>query len=219
VSQFQFFFCYNFNQFFSGYSNKMPKIDNEIFYTSAFKKYGDNAQGVCWISQERQYIRFAKLLEALPKPLDGYSIVDAGCGFGDLYSYMQKHRLTPKRYIGIEILKDFTKIAKTRTQQQILCADILTDPLPSADYYLCSGMLNTFTRFETLLALRRMLLHAKKGVVCNFLYGAKQSKIYNYISKKELGMMIQALHAECFFQQSNYLENDITVGICVPSSE
>ena len=195
----------------------MPKIRHDLFYLNHFEKYGPTPKGVGWNSLKNQQIRFAKLLEALPKDLSDATIVDAGCGFGDLYLYLKRHDRLPKSYIGIETLEPFAKIAHKRTARRIVCADILQDPLPQADYYLISGVLNTLTKFETYLFLYRCYAHADKGVVFNCLYGDKESNVYNYIDENDLLIIIKKLGAKIFYRTSGYIKNDLTVGICAQS--
>ena len=197
----------------------MPKIRHDLFYLSSLEKHGTTPKGLGWNSYKNQQIRFEKLLDALPSNLHNTTVVDAGCGFGDLFLYLKKHNRIPKNYIGIESLERFASIAEKRTKRTIVHADILRDPLPKANYYLISGALNTLTKFETLLFLRRCLEHANKGVVFNCLYGDKESDVYNYIDKNNLLSMIKKLNAKLFYHTSGYIENDITVGICAQSLE
>ena len=68
----------------------MPRIDNEKFYKSAIEMFGTTAKGVNWHSKEYQKIRFDMILALLPKKLNKFSLIDAGCGFGDLYIYLDK---------------------------------------------------------------------------------------------------------------------------------
>ncbi len=191
----------------------MPRIPHDSFYLKAFAKYGINPKGVCWIDQKRQFLRFSKLLEALPDDLSKTTLADAGCGFGDLYLYLQKQGISPKHYIGIETLNEFATIAKRRTKQTILHRDILKDDLPSADFYLCSGALNTLSSFETRLFLQRLFEHAKQGVVFNFLCGDKASEVYNYIEENKIYTLIEALGGEIFYKSKDYIPNDMTIGI------
>ena len=69
----------------------MSRIDNEEFYAAAIKKHGDSSRGVHWNSVYSQEKRFEVLLSCIGG--EGYSIVDAGCGFGDLHTYLQKREL------------------------------------------------------------------------------------------------------------------------------
>jgi hypothetical protein len=64
----------------------MNRIDNYRFYASGIIEHGFTPQGLRWHSQKSQNIRFDQLLSLLPNKV--VSIADAGCGFGDLYHYI-----------------------------------------------------------------------------------------------------------------------------------
>ena len=199
----------------------MPKIDPQYFYLAALKKYGIDAKALCWNTKEHQYIRFEVLHRALPKDIKNLVIADAGCGLGDFWIFLQERGETPLRYIGIESLEPFVRIAKERTKQEILYLDILTDTLPHTDFYVCSGTLNTLTSFESFLFVKKCLDASKEGVIFNFLYGDKESEIYNYIDDAQIEKMLESFHAEIFFEASGYIDNDKTIGLkkCAPSLE
>ncbi|SFV51150.1 hypothetical protein MNB_SM-7-137 [hydrothermal vent metagenome] len=199
----------------------MPKIDPKYFYLSALQKYGISAKALCWNSKEHQYTRFEVIRQALPKDLGGITIVDAGCGFGDFWLFLQERGEKLSGYIGIESLEPFVHIAKERTKQQILHLDVLTDSLPQANYYITSGTLNTLTSFESFLFLKKCLDASKEGVIFNFLYGEKESELYNYIDDAKIAQMLESFQAEIFFDKVGYIKNDRTLGVrkCAPSLE
>ena len=189
----------------------MPRIDSEKFYTSAINMYGTTAKGVNWSSKENQQIRFKVLLEMLPKDINSFSIVDAGCGFGDLYSYMAKKKKIPKKYIGIDSLSDMYEIASNKTGCEIIIADICKDKLPTADYYLCSGAMNVLNVFETHLFIRNCFTSSNKGFIFNILYGTKESETYNYFTKSQIKEIARELGVSNIQTKENYLDGDITV--------
>ena len=191
----------------------MPKIDTRQFYYSALKRYGTTPQALHWIDHNRQTIRFRQILHALPKDLASTTLVDAGCGFGDFYLFLQKNDKQPSKYVGIDILEKFTRIAKKRTNTTVICADILRDPLIRADWYICSGTLNTLTYFETHLFLQRCIEYASCGVVFNFLCADKESDVYNYITEKAMLQLLRHYKTEIFFISKGYLPNDMTIAI------
>ncbi len=190
----------------------MPKINHENFYTSAIKLYGITAKGVNWASEKNQKIRFDMILKMLPKDLSDFSIVDAGCGFGDFYNYMLKKKKIPKKYIGIDSLIDMYSIASEQTGCEIIIADISKDQLPHADYYVCSGAMNTLTTFETHQFIRNCFMACGNGFVFNILHGDKQSETYNYLSTCQLQDIAKDLDVKEVVFRDGYLENDITVG-------
>ena len=189
----------------------MPRIDSEKFYTSAINMYGTSAKGVNWNSKANQEIRFEVLLEMLPKKINSFSVVDAGCGFGDLYNYMIKKKKVPKNYVGIDSLSDMYEIASGKTGCEIIIADICKDKLPTADYYLCSGAMNVLSVFETHLFIRNCFESSKYGFIFNILYGDKKSETYNYFTKSQIKDIARELGVGNIQTKENYLDGDITV--------
>lgn len=190
----------------------MPKIDNEKFYKSAIKIHGETARGVHWNSLLHQEIRFDTIVSLLPQKLSSYTLVDAGCGFGDFYSYLQKTNLTPKEYIGIDVLQKMCNIASKKTEKKIIYADICKDDLPESDYYICSGALNILTSFETHQFIQNCYKSCKIGFVFNMLHGNKKSDTYNYMNTQQINTLAQNLGVKKLLFRDDYLDNDLTVG-------
>ncbi|EQB39150.1 hypothetical protein M947_08295 [Sulfurimonas hongkongensis] len=190
----------------------MPRIDNERFYTSAIELHGVSAKGVNWNSSDSQNLRFKIILELLPSNLDGFSLADAGCGFGDFYLYAKKEGRLPKKYIAIDSIKEMVKITKERTQTKAILADICKDSLPSASYYICSGAMNTLELFETHLFIQNCYASSEIGFIFNILYGSKKSQTYNYLTLGDIKIMASEIGVREVKFKKNYMKNDITVG-------
>jgi len=190
----------------------MARINNKLFYTSAIKQHGYSAKGLNWISQETQELRFDVLLEFLPDDLSSFCLGDAGCGFGDIYNYMQTHSKVPKEYLGVDSLHEMCLITQEKTASSTLLADICKDKLPTKDYYLCSGALNILTSFETHQFISNCYKSSKYGFIFNILYGDKKSDTYNYITKEKIQNIAKELNVKKIVLKDDYLENDITVG-------
>jgi SAM-dependent methyltransferase len=190
----------------------MPRVNTLTFYTNALKHHGYSPQGVCWLSKKHQIVRFETIASLLPLNIAELSIADAGCGFGDLYNYLCKEGKKPKEYIGIDAHPSMCYIAQKMTEQKIYNQDILSSAkLPFADYYLCSGALNLLNHFETHLFIQKMFNASHKGVIFNFLYGTKQSDIYNYLDDNFIAKVVQYLQVKSFTTVTGYLEADKTV--------
>jgi len=190
----------------------MPRIDSEKFYSSAIEMHGTSARGLNWASKENQELRFDVLLEFLPKKLSEYVIADAGCGFGDLFSFMNKRKKTPKRYLGVDSHLDMYSIASKKTGCEIIIADICKDELPKTDYFLCSGALNVLTKFETRQFIRNCYKASKHGFIFNALHGNKESQTYNYLTRDDIKTIAKELDVKETLFKDGYLTNDITVG-------
>jgi len=190
----------------------LPRIASKEFYNNAIKKHGLTPEGLCWLSFAHQQIRFDVICEMLPNDLSEYSLSDAGCGFGDFYTYLTQSAKLPKKYRGIDSLDTMCTIAKKRTKQEILHADITNTSLPVSDYVICSGAMNVLTPFETNLFINNCFQASKKGFIFNILCGEDNSQTYNYFSKEKITNLAKRLQVKELVLREDYLENDITVG-------
>lgn len=188
----------------------MPRIDNKHFYLCALEKYAREVQALHWTSKQSQEVRFDMLLELLPNTID--SLVDAGCGFGDFYTYMQNKAISLSNYTGIDTLEAMCEEARIRTHSTIIQANIITDTLPQAEYYVCSGAMNILTAFESQLFIRKCFDASQKGFVFNVLHGNKKSETYNYMTKDTLYEIADALDVKEIKIREDYMDNDITLG-------
>jgi SAM-dependent methyltransferase len=189
----------------------MARIDNEEFYISAIEMYGLDARGLNWHSKEYQELRFEMLLSMLPKNLCPYTLADAGCGFGDLYLYMQRKKRLPKKYIGIDSLSDMYEIASIQTACEIYILDICQEQLPRTDIYLCSGAMNILEPAETVAFMQNCYNSCEYAFVFNILYGKKQSETYNYLTKENIHAIAETLGVTKVLFKDGYLKDDITV--------
>jgi len=186
----------------------MSRIDNEKFYTAAITKYGDSSKGVHWNSVHSQETRFKVLMSCINE--EEFSLVDAGCGFGDLYFYLKETQVNFTSYTGLDVCASMVSTAKEKTEQNVIECDICKDILPSADYYICSGAMNILTRFDTYLFIRNCYESCKKGFVFNLLLGEDDSLVYNHFHPKELQLLFDELGAEVKIIEG-YLPHDFTV--------
>jgi len=82
----------------------------------------ENYDVVDWASAEAQQIRFAVLADNVP--LDGQSLLDVGCGLGDLWMYL-KGRGISVNYCGVDLLDEMTDAATRRNPDgRFVCGDI-----------------------------------------------------------------------------------------------
>lgn len=63
-----------------------------------------------WGTIEQQDYRFAQAIENLS--LSGKSILDVGCGFGDLKIFLDKNQVLYKNYVGWDLNKNFIQEAQ-----------------------------------------------------------------------------------------------------------
>jgi predicted TPR repeat methyltransferase len=189
----------------------MPKIDNDTFYSSAIQRYGVCAKGVNWNSNKTQTIRFKTMCKMLPEDLKERDLIDAGCGFGDFYIYLQKNKTLPNNYTGIDCHDDMVSIASNNTGCEILNLDIVKDELPKADFVVCSGAMNVLNPYETFLFMKNCFLSSNVAFVFNILHGEKKSETYNYLTSKQIELFAKDLDVKKITYLSGYLDADITV--------
>lgn len=191
-------------------------LDNTKFYKSSYDKYGVSARGVNWNDDFSQIVRFEVISDLLRDELKSSKIVDAGCGFGELYAYWQKCGTSPLEYVGLDCMQNSVDISTERFGDSLKCSftcrDVLRDDLPVADWYVSSGALNILNSFETWLFLEKMLKFSKKGIVFNVLQGYIKSKNFNYQTKEDIKEFARRKDLECFIVEG-YMKNDMTVRI------
>ena len=81
------------------------------FYTRHLKDFGDAPQAVRW-TPGGQLRRFETLLR-IAGDSSGKTVLDFGCGKGDLYGFMKEKGFSPS-YCGIDINKNFIELARRK---------------------------------------------------------------------------------------------------------
>lgn len=188
----------------------MPRLDNTSFYLDSLTSHGETAKGVQWQSTHSQEQRFSVLRRLLPEDLSALTLVDAGCGFGDLYRYLERHNAAPGRYIGLDVMAPMVEAARRRTGCEIRVCDVLNDRLPAADYYLCSGAMNNLTREETWRFIRHCFAASTHGFIFNLLKGTDGPGSYNYQQPRDLAAFALELGAGTRLEEG-YLSGDFTM--------
>ncbi|MVN75410.1 methyltransferase domain-containing protein [Hymenobacter sp. HMF4947] len=114
------------------------------YHRRRIQKYGSGGPGALgWAGAEGQQARFQVLTQI--GDLAHHSVLDAGCGYADLYPFLQQ-RYAGVRYHGIEQMPELLAVARARYRDAagitLSSSDFLRTPLPPADYVLASGALN-----------------------------------------------------------------------------
>ena len=134
----------------------IDKLKIKYYHHKRAKMFGDDSPRVLgWRSLDAQQNRF----QALCQPLDliDKSILDLGCGYGDLKRYIDKlnsQQLTSTHnissYIGIDQHEAFIKSARLKFLKTANTAFIKDDfssmTLPKVDIVMASGSLNYYSR-------------------------------------------------------------------------
>ena len=126
----------------------MDATDKEhaiLRYAKRTAEFGPTAQALGWRDREQQELRFQILAEI--GDLDGKSVLDVGCGFGDFYDYVAAQGKQVD-YVGVDISPDLLAVARERhPQARFEERDILMEPMQEHfDYVIESGVFNHILR-------------------------------------------------------------------------
>ena len=151
------------------------EIDKKInleYRKTRIAQYGDAVGSVGYGSVESQEARFKIVCE-----IDDFSnktILDVGCGFGDLYTFLNRQSIRPRRYLGIEISSDLLDMAKKRLPELEFRLVSLLDfkSTEKFDYVIACGVFGLESpNWQPMLEKQLGKLYdlCEMGVVANFL--------------------------------------------------
>lgn len=187
------------------------------YYEEAFQKVYQpgEPQYVGWFDKHHQIARFEKLIGIGVKT--GQSILDYGCGTGDLLGYLNDKNIMVQ-YYGLDINTKYLELAKkTYPTNQFYCGDVIditTDSI-QVDWILASGVFNILVPEDWMLfRLQICSKLVKKGFAFNLLKSAEdpeQLRAYNqnYIIEK-MHKLFPEFNIELV---TGYLDDDFTIYI------
>ncbi len=160
----------------------MQKDQQIAYFEGLLARHGENYRALDWNSPESQKLRYQifKEIFVYGKKASNISVLDVGCGFGDLYGFFKSEGLLSRHkihYTGFDISSKILDVArKKHPEARFEIKDILEeDSLEKFDYIFCSGVFNIRTTdSESHLGfvksmLSRMYDLANLGVAANFL--------------------------------------------------
>lgn len=154
---------------------KKKEIINDIsnYYDSKFVKYGSDLKTIGWSNKDDQQLRFSYLLKNIN--LKNKSILDVGCGFGDLSKFISKKTRSNFRYLGIDISRNIINYAKNNNKKKnIIFKHSDLDSLRERRFDICvaSGSLSynhSHNKKFTEDYIKKMFQISKYAVCVNFL--------------------------------------------------
>jgi SAM-dependent methyltransferase len=103
----------------------------------------DSSLALGWLTPQDQQIRFEALTGIAD--LKGKTVLDAGCGYADLLTFLSPDN-KPSRYYGVEQIPELIEEAKDRYEHMddvtLIARNFMMTDLPIADYVFASGSLN-----------------------------------------------------------------------------
>lgn len=192
------------------------------FYKRLVRDHRGSSRQVGAGSPASQEVRFEVMLDVLDSLLGSaagpLSLLDFGCGRGDLAAHLERHgRLESWSYSGIDAIEENVEDARALGCDVRLARWDGTGPLAPEpfDVIVFSGAFATTTIERRLRIYRRLLEEARVGVVGNFL--AFTPTVADYGDGMILMEPEQALAAidRTRFRvqlRADYLRHDFTVG-------
>jgi SAM-dependent methyltransferase len=140
------------------------------YFNENLRQYGYDPRSLGWIpgTQEARF----QVLTAIGD-LEGCSVLDVGCGFGDLYEYLCRNGIDVD-YTGVDLCPDFVEMArKQHPQAKFVAADFEEAAFDGEfDWAFESGVFNyKVSGHETWLRnmVRKMFRSVRKGIAIDFL--------------------------------------------------
>jgi SAM-dependent methyltransferase len=190
-------------------------------YNAILAQYGEDVKAVSWGSLESQRIRFQVLSEI--GDLEGKSILDVGCGFGDFYGFLRE-RIQLKSYLGTDINQNMITLARRKyPEASFEVRDIAEDPFDETyDYVFTSGIFGLkVPRWRDIMErmVSRMYELSRTGTGVNFLSkyttGEKVSDSYYADPVKIMDFVYRHLSPRVILRH-DYRPNDFTLHIYKP---
>lgn len=120
------------------------------YYDGHLALHGDTARGAAWPDEQGRTVRFTVGLEIISQASRGrpITLVDFGCGTGELYRHIRDRGLDHIAYIGVDRSESALAMARTKFPGVPFYAlDVLTCPdsalsILSCDYVFANGLFN-----------------------------------------------------------------------------
>jgi len=109
-------------------------------YSNSLEQYGPGPKALLWWDYRSMATRFRQLVKDVP--LEDKTILDAGCGMGDLLPFIYA-KTDNFKYLGVDKNNDFIKIAKQRYEgHEFKLGDPFYNRIGMFDVVLSSGVMN-----------------------------------------------------------------------------
>jgi SAM-dependent methyltransferase len=193
-----------------------PDAETSPWYENNVRRFGYGYRALGFGRRSSQEKRFHAAL-ALGS-LHGRSLLDVGCGFGDLLAWLNARGVYP-RYSGIDICPPMIERCRKRfpeAAERLAVADALTyQPAERFDYVVASGIFGfaaSTTEARILPTLERLFSWCSMGLAVNFLSARYSRKSVQRVYVEPVSMLRAALGLTPAVRlDHSYLPNDFTL--------
>ena len=138
-------------------------------YRKKYEKYGVDSRSLHWHSEKAAKQRYVQIVSDID--FSGKTILDVGCGFGDIIPYIKKES-KEFEYTGVDVMPEFIEEAKKiHSEYTFLVKDYFNEPIDNKfDIVMCSGALNSNVDDNLSFrkdAIKTMYEHAQEVMVFN----------------------------------------------------
>lgn len=185
------------------------------YYTEAYQKEykPGEPQYVGWYDKENQIKRFDALLDIGVGNV--HSVLDYGCGVGDLLGYLNDKNIKGK-YYGLDINEKYLEIAKSTYPGVTFYTGDITDISPSTkkvDWILASGTFNVMVPEDWMLFRISVCTRlVKRGVAFNLLKKSEDpNQLIPYDPAEIMFKMVKSFPEFEVHVVEGYLDDDFTI--------
>jgi len=152
-------------------NGRAAERDLNSLYREQFKEHGVDVRSLLWPTRERQRAGFRAMVSNVGMALTNATILDVGCGFGDLPVYLLENGYYVHRYVGIDPIQEFIEVARQRCSGmdwadfEVASLETYGNSHARYNYVVALGLLSTTHRWEWGNMLARMWAMATDGIV------------------------------------------------------
>lgn len=186
----------------------MLKIQNEKYldlknyYKAKLKKYGLSSKGVAYKDYKSHRLRDVKILEILKffkNKKSGYSLLDLGCGYGELVKSIRKLNYEIN-YKGVDISDLMIENARLFFKKNSFSSlDILKDKIKNYGFVIMNGLFtakNNLSEKNMKIFFYKMIkkvnIISKKGYAFNLIKHNRKRKDLFYLSYDKLSKFLSS---------------------------
>lgn len=193
----------------------------QTYFSRKLAEHGESLGTLDYGSPESQLRKFEVLYEGLRRDSRPIALLDLGCGFGDLLTFLRRHHVRLSSYTGIDLVPGIVEIAaKKHPQGRFRVRDILTQGLDdTCDYAIANGIFYLKTRdnegylHRTIQLLwnscRRGVLFSARSRLADRTFIKRERHLYQYDPSEVLDFCLQLSRATVL--RHDYLPHEFTI--------